>query len=49
VTDHRIGRDLHDLPRFLQGDLDEMIDALATEEQAERLRDVVGAADGAHG
>jgi peptide chain release factor 1 len=44
VTDHRIGRDAHDLPRFLQGDqgdLDEMIDALATEDQAERLRDVV--------
>jgi peptide chain release factor 1 len=42
VTDHRINRDVHDLPRFLEGDLDDMIDALATEDQAERLRSVTG-------
>jgi len=46
ITDHRINRDAHDLPRFLQGDLDEMIDALATEDQAERLRDVVDDGNG---
>jgi len=49
VTDHRIGRDVHDLPRFLQGNLDEVIDALATEDQAERLRDVVDDGDASNG
>ncbi len=39
VTDHRINRDTHDLPRFLQGEIDDMVDALATEDQAARLRD----------
>lgn len=29
ITDHRIGLSLHDMERFLSGDLDEMIDALA--------------------
>jgi peptide chain release factor 1 len=38
VTDHRIGLVLHDLPRVLDGTrLDEIIDALAREEQALRL------------
>jgi len=37
VTDHRIGLTLHNLPRVLAGDLDELIDALATEDQARQL------------
>ena len=37
VTDHRIGLTLYKLDRMLEGDLDEMIDALATEDQAARL------------
>ncbi|MGZ6313565.1 MAG: peptide chain release factor-like protein, partial [Candidatus Limnocylindrales bacterium] len=37
VTDHRIGLDLHDLPAVLDGDLDRLIDALVTTDQAERL------------
>ncbi|HEV8516156.1 MAG TPA: peptide chain release factor 1 [Candidatus Limnocylindrales bacterium] len=37
VTDHRIGLDLHDLPSVLNGDLDRLVDALATTDQAERL------------
>jgi peptide chain release factor 1 len=37
ITDHRIGKDVFDLPGFLQGDLDEMIDALITSDQADRL------------
>src|SRR5437867_6531392 len=37
VTDHRIGLTLHRLPSVLQGDLDELIDALTAAEQAERL------------
>ena len=38
VTDHRIGLDLHNLPGVLDGDLDRLIDALITTDQAERLR-----------
>jgi peptide chain release factor 1 len=41
VTDHRIGLDLHNLPGVLEGDLDRLIDALATTDQAERLRTLV--------
>jgi peptide chain release factor 1 len=37
ITDHRIGMDLHDLPGVLDGDLDRLIDALITTDQAERL------------
>jgi peptide chain release factor 1 len=37
VTDHRIGLTLHRLPAILEGDLDEIIDALAAAEQKERL------------
>jgi peptide chain release factor 1 len=37
VTDHRINLSLHNLPRFMDGGLDEMIDALATTEQAKQL------------
>src|SRR5216110_2558129 len=37
VTDHRVGLTLHRLPTVLEGDLDEIIDALAAAEQAERL------------
>lgn len=38
VTDHRIGLTLHKLEWILQGDLDELIDALITTDQAERLK-----------
>ncbi|MCD4690042.1 peptide chain release factor 1 [bacterium] len=37
VTDHRIGLTLHSLPQVLDGDLDDIIDALTTQEQAERM------------
>jgi len=37
VTDHRIGLTLHNLPRILEGELDELIDALTTSDQAEQL------------
>jgi peptide chain release factor 1 len=40
VTDHRIGLTLHRLPTVLEGDLDELIEALTTAEQAERLERV---------
>ena len=37
VTDHRIGLSLHTLDRVLDGDLDALIDALATQAQADAL------------
>ena len=37
-TDHRIGLTVHNLDKILDGNLDEIIDALATHEQAEKLR-----------
>ncbi|MFC2006183.1 peptide chain release factor 1 [Chloroflexota bacterium] len=39
VTDHRIGQTLHNLPRILEGDFDQLIDALATNEQAKQLQE----------
>ncbi|KPK21675.1 MAG: peptide chain release factor 1 [Dehalococcoidia bacterium SM23_28_1] len=41
VTDHRVGLTVHSLPAILDGDLDEIIDALATEEQAKRLQETL--------
>lgn len=38
VTDHRIGLTLHRLDAVLDGDLDEIIDALIAADQAEKLR-----------
>lgn len=38
VTDHRIGLTLYKLEYFLNGDLDEMIDAIITTDRAERLK-----------
>lgn len=37
VTDHRIGLTLYKIERIMNGDLDELIDALASHEQAEML------------
>ena len=39
VTDHRIGYTRHSLPQFMDGDIDDMIDAVATAVQAERLEE----------
>mgnify|MGYP001031050059 CR=1 FL=1 len=38
VTDHRIGLTLHQLDRVIDGKLDEIIEALSTHYQAERLK-----------
>ncbi|MDD6316264.1 MAG: peptide chain release factor 1 [Clostridia bacterium] len=38
VTDHRIGLTLHKLDQIMDGDLDELIDALTAADQAEKLR-----------
>jgi peptide chain release factor 1 len=39
VSDHRIGLTLHNLPGILEGDLDQLIDAVATAEQARHLEE----------
>ena len=39
LSDHRIGLTLHSLPRIMQGELDELIDALAADEQAKLLQE----------
>ena len=38
VTDHRIGLTLYKIDSIMDGGLDEIIDALAANEQAERLK-----------
>ncbi|MDG2870765.1 peptide chain release factor-like protein, partial [Vibrio parahaemolyticus] len=40
VTDHRINLTLYKLNNFIDGDLDEMIDALITTDKAERLKNI---------
>ena len=47
ITDHRIGLDVHDLPGVLDGELDKLIDALVTTDQAERLASLEAAAGSA--
>ena len=37
VTDHRIGKTVHNLPSVIDGDLDDLIDALQMADQADRL------------
>lgn len=39
VTDHRIGLTLHKIDAIIDGDLDEIMDALATTDQMERMKD----------
>ena len=40
VTDHRIGLTLHKLEAIVNGDMDELLDALITAKQSEQLRQV---------
>jgi peptide chain release factor 1 len=47
VTDHRIGKTVHNLPGVMDGDLDDLIDALVMADQAERLSAVIGTDDAA--
>jgi peptide chain release factor 1 len=39
ISDHRINLTLHNLPRFMDGDLDGLIDALTTTEQAKQIEE----------
>jgi len=41
ITDHRIGLTVHNIPAVLQGDIGDMIEALAAADRAERLAQVV--------
>ncbi len=43
VTDHRIGLTVHNLPAIMNGALGEILDSLAAHDQAERLKQEVGA------
>jgi peptide chain release factor 1 len=47
VTDHRIGRTVHNLPGVMDGDLDDLIDALVMADQADRLSAMIGNDDAA--
>ncbi len=38
MTDHRIGLTLYKLEAIMNGDLDEIIDALITTDQSEKLK-----------
>ena len=38
VTDHRVGLTLYRIDAIMDGDLDEIINALATADQAEKLK-----------
>ena len=40
VTDHRIGRTIYTIDAFVDGDMDEILDALAFEDQQEQLRSI---------
>ena len=40
VTDHRIGLTIYKLDAFLDGDIDEVVDALITDEQAEKMKNL---------
>ena len=41
VTDHRVGLTLYKIDAVMDGDLDEIINALATADQAEKLKNGV--------
>ena len=38
MSDHRIGMTLYKLDNFLDGDIDEIIDGLITNDQAEKMK-----------
>jgi peptide chain release factor 1 len=42
VTDHRIGKTIHNIPAIMGGDLDDLIDALVMADQAQRLAQLTG-------
>lgn len=45
VTDHRIGKTVHNIPSIMAGEIDDLIDALIMADQAERLSSLTGVDD----
>ena len=41
VTDHRIGLTIHNLGALMNGEIDDLLDALAANDQAEKLKEEV--------
>ena len=39
ISDHRIGLTIYKLDAFLDGDIDEVVDALIAEDQAQKMKD----------
>jgi len=39
VSDHRIGLNLHNLPRIMEGDLDQLVDALTTSDRTKQMQE----------
>lgn len=46
ITDHRIGKDMHNMVTFMDGDIQELIDALIQADQAQKLAAQLGDAAG---
>ncbi len=42
VTDHRIGLTVHNIPALMNGEIDELLQALHENEEAERLKELAG-------
>jgi peptide chain release factor 1 len=42
ITDHRINYTVYNLPTFMDGDIQDLIDALQLAENAEKLKESVG-------
>ncbi len=42
ITDHRIGLSVHNLPGFMMGNMDEMLDALNVYAKEEQFKDIAG-------
>ncbi|MCX6181530.1 MAG: peptide chain release factor 1 [Bacteroidetes bacterium] len=42
ITDHRIGKTIYNLPAFMNGDIDDMIESLKVAENAEKLKEGTG-------
>ncbi len=40
ITDHRINKTIYKLDAFMDGEIHELIDALRTSEQAEKLKEI---------
>jgi peptide chain release factor 1 len=44
LTDHRVGLTVHNLPRILDGEIDDIVDAVSADMEARLLEDGAGGA-----